>query len=252
MLDLLAHGERRDILAHGDHVTGRIAAEDGRVVIDASCDLCVAYIGAVIDTLLLDADGVTQYPTADLLSGFAALLRGPAAVLDLFAAERQAIDGSRDMREVLAQFLADHELPTDPDDVFAHWNVIEVNEPVLSLVDELRANGTRCFLATNQQNVRGRYMQQELPYADHFDGQFYSFEVGVAKPAPDYFTAVIEATGAEPGRTLFIDDMLANVHGAESAGLRAEHLAWNLGDPPAGDAPLREVLRRYQLLPARR
>jgi putative hydrolase of the HAD superfamily len=59
-----------------------------------------------------------------------------------------------------------------------------------------------------------------------------SAEVGWRKPAPEFFTAVVRATGCEPGEVLFVGDDFANDYeGATAAGLRAVLL------DPAGRAP---------------
>jgi glucose-1-phosphatase len=57
-----------------------------------------------------------------------------------------------------------------------------------------------------------------------FDGAYYSCEMGLRKPDAEAFHHVLARHGAEPSRTLFIDDSIQHVIGARAAGLRAEHL----------------------------
>ena len=57
-----------------------------------------------------------------------------------------------------------------------------------------------------------------------FDGAYYSCEMGLRKPDADAFHHVLSRHGAEPSRTLFIDDSIQHVVGAREAGLKAEHL----------------------------
>lgn len=57
-----------------------------------------------------------------------------------------------------------------------------------------------------------------------FHGAYYSCEIGLRKPHPEAFHQVLERHGADPVRTLFIDDNIQHVVGARSAGLHAEHL----------------------------
>ena len=57
-----------------------------------------------------------------------------------------------------------------------------------------------------------------------FHGAYYSCEIGLRKPHPAAFHHVLERHGADPARTLFIDDSIQHVVGARSAGLHAEHL----------------------------
>ncbi len=57
-----------------------------------------------------------------------------------------------------------------------------------------------------------------------FHGAYYSCEIGRRKPDAASFLHVLDAHGAEPSRTLFIDDSIQHVIGARNAGLHAEHL----------------------------
>lgn len=57
-----------------------------------------------------------------------------------------------------------------------------------------------------------------------FDGAYYSCEMGLRKPDAQAFHHVLSRHGAEPSRTLFIDDSIQHVIGARDAGLRGEHL----------------------------
>lgn len=57
-----------------------------------------------------------------------------------------------------------------------------------------------------------------------FHGAYYSCEIGLRKPDASSFLHVLQKHGADPARTLFIDDSIQHVHGARQAGLHAEHL----------------------------
>lgn len=57
-----------------------------------------------------------------------------------------------------------------------------------------------------------------------FHGAYYSCEMHLRKPHAAAFHHVLEQQGADPGRTLFIDDSIQHVEGARNAGLHAEHL----------------------------
>jgi glucose-1-phosphatase len=57
-----------------------------------------------------------------------------------------------------------------------------------------------------------------------FHGAYYSCEIGLRKPDASSFLHVLEKHGADPARTLFIDDSIQHVVGARNAGLHAEHL----------------------------
>jgi putative hydrolase of the HAD superfamily len=57
-----------------------------------------------------------------------------------------------------------------------------------------------------------------------FHGAYYSCDIGLRKPHAEAFHHVLHQHGADPTRTLFIDDSIQHVIGARAAGLHAEHL----------------------------
>lgn len=172
----------------------------------------------------MDADGVVQYPSAGWLKDMARL-GGPGFIPEVFRKELTTLTGKVDLRDVLDEMLRRRGRQCTAEEILGIWHRIDVDELMLGMVDRVRAAGVITALATNQQSYRGTYMRANLPYADHFDHQFHSFEVGLAKPDPAYFGHIIEALGIEPGEAVFVDDVLANVRGAEAAGLNAVHFA---------------------------
>ncbi len=58
-----------------------------------------------------------------------------------------------------------------------------------------------------------------------------SSDLGMRKPDPEIFRRALDHFGAEAKDTFFTDDSLANVHGAESVGIRGHRIEWR-GDEP--------------------
>ena len=58
-------------------------------------------------------------------------------------------------------------------------------------------------------------------YDAHFDEQFYSCEIGVAKPDPAYFATVLERLQTPADQVVFIDDSPANIEAARKIGIDA-------------------------------
>lgn len=192
---------------------------------------CRATIGGVLtppEIVLFDADGVLQLPRAgwrELLAGFSGTddpAKREAFLADVFAAEAPTQTGAYDFRDALAGVLRRWGSNADVDDALRPWTTIDVDADVLEVVGALRAQGTRCYLATNQQNVRAAYMRSALGLDRWFDAQFYSSEMGLAKPDPAYFTAIVRTVGVPAEYAFFVDDRADNVDGARRAGLRAE------------------------------
>ena len=110
---------------------------------------------------------------------------------------------------------------------------------MIGAVRGLRDLGLRAALATNQQNLRGTYMRGSLGFDEVFDEQFYSWELGVAKPDRRTST-IIGPINVAPDRVLFLDDHEPNVDGARAAGIRAE-----LFPRGGGMDALRPILARH-------
>ena len=173
-----------------------------------------------IRAVLFDADGVIQWPREGWLDRFDEI-GGLGFLAEAFAAEQTTITGEGDFRELLNEVLAARGRPGRADEVLENWYDIVPDRDALALVDRLREAGFVTALATNQQSYRGAHMQRSYGYADHFDHSFYSFEMGLAKPDPAYFRHIADALGLRPEELFMIDDMPANVAGAQAAGLSA-------------------------------
>jgi HAD superfamily hydrolase (TIGR01509 family) len=181
--------------------------------------------------MLFDADGVLQNFPADWAASMHGQLGADtqATLTEIFAVEQATTMTGRDFRPVLAEVLRKLGLDTDPELVLQLWYQLEVDAAMVERVRALRESGIRCALATNQHNVRALHMRAMPEYEGVFDEQFYSSELGVAKPDPAYFTAIVERLGIEPAEALFVDDRDDNVEGARQAGLQAEVFAKNAG-----------------------
>lgn len=168
----------------------------------------------------MDADGVTQHPQSGWLLEMARL-GGPRFVRDAFALELTTLTDRADLRELLTGLLERDRRTCTVDDILEVWYRVELDQRMLALVDRVRAAGVVTALATNQQRYRGGWMLANLPYDQHFDHQFHSFRVGLAKPDPAFFTHIVETLGVAPEEAAFVDDMAVNVRGARRAGLAA-------------------------------
>ena len=57
-------------------------------------------------------------------------------------------------------------------------------------------------------------------FDDNFIRSYYSHEFGLRKPYPESFIRLMELENLQPGETLFIDDTIGNIDGAQQAGLQ--------------------------------
>ncbi|MEV0289437.1 MULTISPECIES: HAD-IA family hydrolase [unclassified Kribbella] len=199
----------------------------------------------MISAVLFDADGVIQRPTIDWWSRLTSFVPsdGSAFVADLMAAEKPSLVGKGDFRDAVAEVLRRWDSPVSLEEALEPWHSFAAEPAVVSLIAELRASGVGCHLATNQQAYRRAIMQDERGYGEWFDQTFYSCDLGLAKPDPAYFRAILGTLDVPASSVLFIDDNESNVAGARSVGLHAE-----VYDLSSGVDTLIALLRQYELL----
>lgn len=189
------------------------------------------------DTILLDLGGVlidVDYHAA--AKAFAALGFSNFDTLYSKAKQDHLFDGFETGAISVAGFRDRirglHDEPLADDQIDECWNAMLGSIPPerIRLVERLKARyQVLLFSNTNAIHVPAfeAIVARENGIPDFkalFHGAYYSCELGLRKPHPDAFLHVLALHGAEPGRTLFIDDSIQHVEGAREAGLHAEHL----------------------------
>ena len=61
-------------------------------------------------------------------------------------------------------------------------------------------------------------------FNSYFIKAYYSQTLGLRKPYTNSFEKIIEEQALNPSETLFIDDTLKNIEGAQKVGLQTVHL----------------------------
>lgn len=194
----------------------------------------------MIEAILWDCDGVLQHSPHDWEDALARIGGGPEFATDLFEAEKQALRGERPLRDVVDDLLRERPTGATTDDVLGLWAMFVEDEDAWEVVDDVRAAGIRCVLATNQQDVRVEIMRHERGYDDRVDGAYYSSEVGHMKPSKEYFEAVLADLGVTPEQALFVDDSAANIDTARELGIAVVH-----HDPASGAKVLRQEIGEF-------
>jgi len=172
-----------------------------------------------VRAVLWDADGVLQHTPA---SSWDLAVRVVAQFPD--AMTGALIDEARIRAAAHGLGLGDR-----VDEIVAVWSMFDLVSPSLEVVSLVRAAGTACYLATNQDAYRAARMREKAQYGEILDGAYYSCDIGVAKPSAAFFEYIVTDLGLAPGQLLFVDDQLKNVVAARSAGLNAEHWAHDDG-----------------------
>lgn len=103
------------------------------------------------------------------------------------------------------------------DQLFAH---VQPEPSMYSALLQARTAGVRTALLSNSWGGDG-YPRET--FAQLFDVVVLSGEVGMRKPDPPIYMHTCGELGLEPGRCVFVDDLLANVEGAEAVGMKGIH-----------------------------
>ena len=135
------------------------------------------------------------------------------------------LNGTKDMREILPSYLKEWGWEGTLDDFLDFWFSSEhsIEKSIIDHIDILRKNGIKCYVATNQEKHRAKYILEDMGFNDHFDGLFASSHLGVRKPNIEFFKKVLVKVDAKPEEVLFWDDTKENIDAARSLGLHAEH-----------------------------
>ncbi|MFP5257096.1 MAG: HAD family hydrolase [Acidimicrobiia bacterium] len=115
-----------------------------------------------------------------------------------------------------------------------------VHEQVVERIRELRAEGYRTALITNNVREASGTWRALIPLDELFDVVVDSCEVGMRKPNPAIFRHALDLLGSSPEEAVFLDDHPGNVAGAEVAGVAGIHVA----DPDEALAALDHLLGR--------
>src|SRR3954447_13428406 len=111
--------------------------------------------------------------------------------------------------------------------------------PVVDLVSELKSKGVGTFALSNWSARTFAIARPRFEFLGWLDGIIVSGEVGVTKPDPRIFRALLDRYELEPARTAFVDDRDVNVQAAAALGIRAVQFV--------GARQLREDLRAMGL-----
>jgi putative hydrolase of the HAD superfamily len=97
-----------------------------------------------------------------------------------------------------------------------------VNEQIVDRIRDLRTEGYRLGLITNNVREGSASWRALVPVDELFEVVVDSSEVGMRKPNPAIYHHALELLGGiEPAEAVFLDDTVSNVEGARRAGLAA-------------------------------
>ena len=141
-----------------------------------------------------------------------------AALQDLgLRYERGALDRAgflSALRDILGHAGPDEDLTR------AWQEIFQPNEPMWRLVEALHGHYP-LYLLSNTNCLHHEYVAREYEVFEKFADGVFSYRAKLMKPEPEIFALAIRQFGVEPGSTVYLDDLSANVEAARAAGLRA-------------------------------
>jgi putative hydrolase of the HAD superfamily len=161
---------------------------------------------------------------------------GWLARIGLDAHERGELDGEA----FLERLAGTSARPLDRQRLRASWlDMFDETPEMFALATGLKAE-YRVYLLSNIGDLHWTHLDARYGLAGLTHGALASCRAGVAKPSAAIYREAERRFGLEPARTVFIDDLEANVRGAESCGWRAIHHR----DPATTRAALRALAVR--------
>ncbi|MFO7710672.1 MAG: HAD-IA family hydrolase [Candidatus Woesearchaeota archaeon] len=156
---------------------------------------------------------------------------------------RDCIVGKADLKTEIEPWLSRWNWHGSVDDFLEYWFKSEhqIDERVVARIEQLRKQGYPCFLATNQEKYRIRYMKEQMGFDRLFDKIFSSAEIGYQKPQPEFFKYIIRELKVPPQDIIFFDDSESHVKEAEEQGIDA-YLYTRFSD---FESTLKKILSRY-------
>lgn len=113
----------------------------------------------------------------------------------------------------------------------AAWNAMILDIPGhhFTLLSGLRKTH-RVHLLSNTNSIHLKHVENKLKetgqgdFSQYFHNEFYSHTMGMRKPNRDIYREVLSQGKMEASTTLFLDDNLDNLAGAESVGINVYHV----------------------------
>jgi 2-haloacid dehalogenase len=131
-------------------------------------------------------------------------------------------DAGRDLDSMLAERIA--EFPDHAEMIHAYRHRFNETIPgpvegMHELVAELSAAGVPLYIISNFGDEFWERFRPTQPIFDRFQGIIISGKEKLIKPDPAIFQLALDRFALKAANTLFIDDVAANVAGAESVGI---------------------------------
>ncbi len=142
---------------------------------------------------------------------------------------KETIIWKTDLKQLLTNWLPKWKWNKTIDQFLDSWFKAEhsVDQEIVDSIKKLQNNWIKCFLATNQEKYRTKYMREEMWFEKLFDWVFSSCELGYKKPDEWFYLSVLDKIKNEywinKEESLFFDDSEKNVNKANELWIKSYH-----------------------------
>lgn len=138
------------------------------------------------------------------------------------------VTGKKDLKNHIAAHPEIWQWGGTPESLMDYWFKSEDNrnEPLLTVIKQLRSKGIKCYIATEQEKYRTDYLKNTM-FAGEFDGCFSTCDIGYKKSNPQYFESVLTklkqtTPTLTPKDVIYLDDSANKLDAAKLVGIDGE------------------------------
>lgn len=138
---------------------------------------------------------------------------------------QECLINAKDLKTEIEPYLEQWGWKKSVQDFMDEWFEYEhkINSPLINYIQKLRAQGTKCVVATNQEKYRADYMLQKMGFNFSFDKVYASAHLGARKPDQKFFEKILlNFPEVDKSEILFWDDSPGHVTAAKQFGINAE------------------------------
>lgn len=138
---------------------------------------------------------------------------------DEIVAAKEALESGRLARDEFLKVLRREFQHTGSDEsLVAIWeDIFDENEAMTKVAITLSAH-LPVYVLSNISCIHHEYLFRKYPVFSTFRDGVFSYRVGCLKPDPRIYLETVRALDVTPEKTVFIDDLEANIAAAEAAG----------------------------------
>lgn len=126
------------------------------------------------------------------------------------------------------------------ENAFDGWyDILTPMEETIEILTSLKERGVNVYYLSNFHHLAFLHVREKYEFFKAFDGGVVSYEEKLLKPEKEVYLKLLEKYDLKGEETLFIDDTLENIKGAEVLNIKGVHFK-NAND-------LREKLVEYSL-----